>query len=391
MFHLTSTGCALVLQKDMEYWGIDELMMEPCCALKYYPEIETCVNEKQGDLKEKQREKELAEEENFGNSTFGQIRTWLWNVMEYPWTSKIAQFNAFFSLGMVVISTLTFIVSTLEDFKEEDEWDPDSVLNLTVEYIDTIVIVFFTLEYFLRFVCSPRKWKFIKDPMNMVDLIAIIPFYLALALNHLEDIQIIGKAGKIVRLIRVMRILRIFKLVRHFAGLQSLLFTLRQAYKELGLLMLLVAVAILTFSSLVYFAEKEGYQERKEEAGDTEVNHWTFAESFWWGLMTITTVGYDLDPKTFLGKLIGGFCALCGTFILTLPIPIVVNSFAGYYKNRLWRNEVAQKKRERATAQKDEAREMQKLHLFQALAAPTAGMKTMKDNSINVKAKSIYG
>ena len=47
MFHLTSTGCALVLQKDMEYWGIDELMMEPCCALKYYPEIETCVNEKQ--------------------------------------------------------------------------------------------------------------------------------------------------------------------------------------------------------------------------------------------------------------------------------------------------------------------------------------------------------
>ena len=104
----------------------------------------------------------------------------------------LLQFNAFFSLGMVVTSTITFIVSTLEDFKEEDEWDPDSILNLTVEYIDTIVIVFFTLEYFLRFVCSPRKWKFIKDPMNMVDLIAIIPFYLALALNHLEDIQIIG-------------------------------------------------------------------------------------------------------------------------------------------------------------------------------------------------------
>ena len=82
---------------------------------------------------------------------------------------------------------------------------------------------------------------------------------------------------------------------------------------------------------------------------------------------------------------------MCGTFILTLPIPIVVNSFAGYYKNRLWRNEGAQKKRERATAQKDEAREMQKLHLFQALAAPTAGMKTMQDNSFNVKAKSIYG
>ena len=133
--------------------------------------------------------------------------------------------------------------------------------------------------------------------MNFVDVLAIIPFYLALALHHLEDTQIIGKAGKIVRLIRVMRILRIFKLVRHFAGLQSLLFTLRQAYRELGLLMLLVFVAILTFSSLVYFAEKEGFDD-----GSTAVNNWTFVESFWWGLMTITTVGYDLDPKTFLGK-----------------------------------------------------------------------------------------
>ena len=47
MFHLSAIGCALVLQKDLEYWGIDELMMEPCCALKYYPEIEICVNEKQ--------------------------------------------------------------------------------------------------------------------------------------------------------------------------------------------------------------------------------------------------------------------------------------------------------------------------------------------------------
>ena len=62
--------------------------------------------------------------------------------------------------------------------------------------------------------------------------------------------------------------------------------------------------------------------------------------------MTITTVGYDLYPKTLLGKLIGGLCALSGVFIMTLPIPIVVNSFASFYRNRLWRNDVAQRKRE---------------------------------------------
>ena len=55
----------------------------------------------------------------------------------------------------------------------------------------------------------------------------------------MQDFEIMGKAGKIVRLVRVMRVMRIFKLVRHFAGLQSLIYTLQQAYREMGLLLLL--------------------------------------------------------------------------------------------------------------------------------------------------------
>ena len=75
--------------------------------------------------------------------------------------------------------------------------------------------------------------------------------------------------------------------------------------------------------------------------------------------------GYELNPKTLLGKLIGGFCALSGIFILTLPIPIVVNSFAVFYKNRLWRNEVEHKKRERTMQLAAELRQAQKFHLIQ--------------------------
>ena len=170
-----------------------------------------------------------------------------------------------------------------------------------------------------------------------------------------------------------MRILRIFKLVRHFAGLQSLFHTLQQAYQELGLLLVLVAVAILTYSSLVYFAEKDPDRSglnctdltRKIVPMERDPCYsWTFIESFWWGLMTLTTVGYDLNPKTLLGKLVGGFCALSGVFILTLPIPIVVNSFAMYYKNRLWRTEVNAKKRERTRQQAAELKEMQKFLLI---------------------------
>ena len=141
--------------------------------------------------------------------------------------------------------------------------------------------------------------------MNLVDFLAILPYFISLGLESLEDLHILGKAGKIMRLVRVMRILRIFKLVRHFAGLQSLLYTLKQviistylvklftkqielqAYKELGLLVILVGVAVLTFSSLVFYAEK-----------DSKEFSWTFIDSFWWGLMTLTTGKY----RSFDGK-----------------------------------------------------------------------------------------
>ncbi len=240
-------------------------------------------------------------------------------------------------MGVVIISTLTFIIQTFPEFQEV----PDSPYPWVVRVLvitDHLAIGFFSVEYVVRFICAPRKWIFFKDPMNMIDMLAIIPFYLTLALDSMEDMQIIGKAGKLVRLVRVLRIMRIFKLVRHFAGLQSLIYTLKQAYKELGLLMLLVGVAVLTFASLVYFAEKD-----MDGKGG-----WTFLDSFWWGIMTLTTVGYDhKNPQTFLGKVVGGMCALMGIFILTLPIPIVVNSFASYYKNRLWRNEVAHRRAEK--------------------------------------------
>merc|ERR1719270_2194606 len=151
----------------------------------------------------------------------------------------------------------------------------------------------------------------------------------------MKDTLGVGRLREIRGEARAMRILRVFKLVRHFNGLQSLLSTLKQAYKELGLLMVLVSVCVLTFSSLIYFAEKDA------------ANKWSFMDSFWWGLMVLTTVGYGARaPHTFAGQIIGGFCALIGVFILALPVPIVVNSFASNYKNRVWRNEVMMRKQE---------------------------------------------
>ena len=143
-------------------------------------------------------------------------------MLEYPETSPAAQAMATISMMFVVLSTVTFLVesnlehdidvlsgsgedmnTTTTAFNATSFSDKERKIILTItQIIDHLAITFFTAEYFARLILSPNKRKFLFNKMNMVDLLAIVPFYLALLLEGLEDMEIIGKAGKIVRLIR---------------------------------------------------------------------------------------------------------------------------------------------------------------------------------------------
>ena len=79
--HVTDTGCALVMRSNFQYWGIDELLIESCCSLKYFPQLEVCQTEKLGDLEAKKMTEEKMKEENFGTSKFERFRSWLWDTI----------------------------------------------------------------------------------------------------------------------------------------------------------------------------------------------------------------------------------------------------------------------------------------------------------------------
>ena len=115
----------------------------------------------------------------------GKIRKILWNFLEYPETSIAAQALAFLSLLMVCVSTVTFIIST-------QLIDPDGNVDYVeypkavylIDLMDNFVTIFFSGEFITRLVICPRKVKFLKKPMNIVDLLAIAPFYVSLLLGN---------------------------------------------------------------------------------------------------------------------------------------------------------------------------------------------------------------
>ena len=93
----------MVMQSDFEYWGIDELLIESCCSLKYFPQLDVCQNEKIGDEEAKRKAEEKMKREDFGNSKLGRLRSWMWETIEYPWTSSVAQY-----LGNTLINSNLF-------------------------------------------------------------------------------------------------------------------------------------------------------------------------------------------------------------------------------------------------------------------------------------------
>ena len=244
---------------------------------------------------------------------------------------------SFFSISFILVSIVGLSLSTIPEFEEFDaENNPQD--NDELALVETICIAWFTAEYLLRLLASPKKWHFFKGALNVIDVIAIMPFYVSLILTELnKSSDTFSEAKRIVQIFRVMRMLRILKLARHSTGLQTLGSTLKNSWRELGLLLLLLSMGVLIFSSLVYFAEHE----------TEESPFFSIPAAFWWAIVTMTTVGYgDMVPATVFGKIVGTGCSICGVLVIALPIPIIVNNFAESYTNQV-REEKEERERKR--------------------------------------------
>jgi len=224
------------------------------------------------------------------------LKKHLYQVFEHP-TSHI--YGVFFQ-GLIFFNiVVSIVVMFLETEKSLEPYFE------TFEIINTITMIFFTIEYLLRlysinYKAKVSRFKFAFTPFMIIDLIVILPFYLSLL--HID----LG----FLRALRVIRIFKLFRVVK-YAEFDNLLFSiLREKKEEFIFIFVVLLVLVLTLTPVVYYFEKEAQPEVFT----------SMITTMWWAVITFTTVGYgDMYPVTAGGRILTAIVSFLGIALYAIP------------------------------------------------------------------------
>lgn len=204
-----------------------------------------------------------------------------------------------FLIILILLNITIFIFETDSTFY--------SHFSIYIQNFEFFSIIAFSVEYVLR-VASLEKIRYIFRPLMLVDLFAILPFYLSFAKINTT----------IFRIVRLFRLLRIAKLSRYTNALTNIKRALVRKKEELVVTGIALLFCLVIFSILIYYAENNSGQKTFD----------SIPSSFWWTIITFTSVGYgDAYPTTTIGKLIASFAAIIGLCFNGLFIGIIGSAF----------------------------------------------------------------
>ncbi|MCP5397429.1 MAG: ion transporter [Sphingomonadaceae bacterium] len=170
--------------------------------------------------------------------------------------------------------------------------------------------ILFTVEYLLRLACLKQPWRYARSFFGVIDLLAVLPTYLALILPGIHVLVD-------VRVLRLLRIFRIFKLTAYISEYHTLALALKASRRKVLVFLATVSLIIVVMGSLMYVVEGP-------EHGFTSI-----PTSIYWAITTMTTVGYgDITPETPIGRIITAIMMLLGWGTLAVPTGIVTSEIA---------------------------------------------------------------
>uniref|UniRef100_A0A672ZEB5 Delayed-rectifier potassium channel regulatory subunit KCNS1 n=1 Tax=Sphaeramia orbicularis TaxID=375764 RepID=A0A672ZEB5_9TELE len=319
--HIMEELCVFSFSQEIEYWGINEFFLDSCCSYRYHDrKLESSRHRSWDDESDVSSVDTSVDEISDLNS----IRKCLWLTLENPGYSIPSKLFSLISISVVLTSIATMCINSIP---EHQMFDSDGTLmeDPTLQALEVFCTCWFTFEVVTRLLLAPNRRKFFHHPLNLIDMVSVVPIYITLIFDlSVGSESELGDLGRLIQVFRLMRIFRVLKLARHSTGLRSLGATLRHSYREVGILLLYLAVGVSVFSGIAYTAEYE------EDVGlDTIPACW------WWGTVSMTTVGYgDVVPVTVAGKLAASGCILGGTLVVALPITIIFNKFSHFYRRQ---------------------------------------------------------
>ncbi|XP_053549707.1 potassium voltage-gated channel subfamily G member 1 [Bombina bombina] len=320
--------CALSFQEELLYWGIEENSLEWCCKRRYIQKMEEFaeLNLREDELIENENSSEPEEE-----SRFDKCMRHLHNMVEKPQSGLPGKIFACLSVLFVTITAVNLSISTMPDLREEEEKGECSKMCYNIFIVESVCVGWFSLEFLLRFIQAPSKFAFLRRPLNLIDIVAILPYYITLIVDHTSAEQkrpgsgnsYLDKVGLVLRILRALRILYVMRLARHSLGLQTLGLTARRCTREFGLLLLFLCVAIALFAPLLYLIENE-------MADSQEFT--SIPACYWWAVITMTTVGYgDMVPRSIPGQVVALSSILSGILLMAFPVTSIFHTFSRSY------------------------------------------------------------
>ncbi|CRK94668.1 CLUMA_CG008168, isoform A [Clunio marinus] len=293
--HYPTHECDLSFDEELIFFGIPAEFMSDCCFDEFNHRKENC----------KERAKRHKADDP-GDQTLT-LRQKIWNALENPYVSKKALACYYITCLFIAISV---IVSCGTEKSCGDKYH--SIFFI----IESICVTIFTAEFFVRLYTAPKRLKFLKSFETIIDIVAILPFYIELFLHMGHNVT------SAFLTLRVFRVFHVLKLTSHLQGLKIIEHTLKASASELKFIFFSLSMGIIIYATILYYAERN--------VPGTAFT--SIPAAFWFVIASITNQSSgNAAPETFIGHAIGIAGWLSGILAIVLSIPVIVSNYNQIY------------------------------------------------------------
>lgn len=237
-----------------------------------------------------------------------EIREQVFRHLDADQGGKTGQAIDLFIMGLIILSVVSIILGTVDPIEQQY-----GTLFSTFELVSVTI---FTVEYVLRiwsitsrdgYSAIRGRLQYARNPYMIIDLVAILPFFV----GGIVDLRFL-------RVIRLFRVFRVFKLARYSTSIQTMGYVLKKKKPDLVISIIVTAILLVLASSSIYYVEHQAQPEAFS----------SIPAAFWWGVVTMTTVGYgDVTPVTQAGRILGAVVSFLGIGLFALPASILASGF----------------------------------------------------------------